>query len=73
MSLNKAHKVALGFYNLAWGLAIPAFRMNQRLARGFEERMLQNVALTNADVWIQAASAGESKMAKAIPAQMRTV
>jgi len=28
--------------------------------------MLQNVALTNADVWIQAASAGESKMAKAI-------
>ena len=66
MSLNKAHKVALGFYNLAWGLAIPAFRMNQRLARGFEERMLQNVALTNADVWIQAASAGESKMAKAI-------
>ena len=70
MSLNKAHKVALGFYNLAWGLAIPAFRMNQRLARGFEERTLQNVALTNADVWIQAASAGESKMAKAILGQL---
>jgi 3-deoxy-D-manno-octulosonic-acid transferase len=68
--MNKAHKDALGLYNLAWSLAIPVFRRNRRLAKGFEQRTLQDVKLTKADVWIQAASAGEAKLAHAIFKQL---
>ncbi len=70
MAMSKAHKVAFGFYNLAWGLAIPAFKWNQRLAVGFKERTLQHAGLPRSDVWIQAASAGESKLAQAILKQL---
>jgi 3-deoxy-D-manno-octulosonic-acid transferase len=70
MTMNKAHRTALGLYNLAWSLAIPAFKCNQRLAEGFRERTLQHVMLSKSDLWIQAASAGESKLAQAILKQL---
>ena len=53
---------AFSFYNLAWKAAIPLLRRNHRLADGFLERTL-SVKLTRADIWIQAASAGESYIA----------
>ena len=70
MSMNKAHRIAIGLYNLFWGLAIPTFKLNQRLAAGFKERTLEHAMLKKSDVWIQAASAGESKLAKAILKQL---
>lgn len=70
MSMNKAHKAALGLYNLAWSLAIPTFKWNQRLAVGFRERTLQHAMLSKSDLWIQAASAGESKLAQTILKQL---
>ncbi len=70
-------KATFLFYDLAWGLAIPALRRNQRLAEGFDQRMLRNNVLKKSDLWIHAASAGESYLAWSllknlnIPARVR--
>ena len=66
MLMNKTHKAALSLYNIAWRLALPSLRWNQRIAVGFRERTLQEMMLTKADVWIQSASAGESYLAWSI-------
>lgn len=59
---NIAKKVVLGLYDLAWRLAIPALRKNRRLAEGFDQRILGEIP-GKSDLWIQAASAGESYLA----------
>ena len=66
MSKNITLKAALYLYNLGWYLIIPALRLNQRLADGFRQRTLQHMTLTQADLWIQAASSGESYLAWSI-------
>ena len=63
MPINITTKAALSIYNLVWCLAIPALRLNQRLAEGFRQRTLKHNILSKADLWIQAASAGESYLA----------
>ena len=65
-SNSLANKAAFWLYNLTWGLAIPALRLNHRLAEGFKQRTLQDKVLSEADLWIQAASAGESYLAWAL-------
>ncbi len=64
MSLRLSKKIALGLYNLVWGLAIPPLRWNHRLAQGFEQRTLAQPPPMQADLWIQAASVGESFLAR---------
>ena len=71
MLMNKTHKAALSIYNIAWRLALPSLRWNQRISVGFKERTLQEMMLTKADVWIQAASAGESYLARAILRELK--
>ncbi|RZB36708.1 MAG: 3-deoxy-D-manno-octulosonic-acid transferase [Desulfobacteraceae bacterium Eth-SRB2] len=66
MSKNITLKAALYLYNLGWHLIIPALRLNQRLADGFRQRTLRHMTLTQADLWIQAASSGESYLAWSI-------
>ena len=66
MSKNITLKATLYLYNLGWHLIIPALRLNQRLADGFRQRTLQQMTLTRADLWIQAASSGESYLAWSI-------
>ena len=66
MSKNTTLKATLYLYNLGWHLIIPALRLNQRLADGFSQRTLQQTSLTRADLWIQAASSGESYLAWSI-------
>lgn len=56
-------------YGWAWRLAVPFLRRNERLADGMDERLL-HVAPQAADLWIQAASAGEAKLADQIIAQI---
>jgi 3-deoxy-D-manno-octulosonic-acid transferase len=63
---NITLKAALYLYNLGWHLMIPALRLNQRLADGFRQRTLQQMTLSRADLWIQAASSGESYLAWSI-------
>jgi 3-deoxy-D-manno-octulosonic-acid transferase len=66
VSKNTTLNAALYLYNLCWHLIIPALRLNQRLADGFRQRTLQQMTLTRADLWIQAASSGESYLAWSI-------
>ncbi|UCF89860.1 MAG: hypothetical protein JSW39_16305, partial [Desulfobacterales bacterium] len=63
MRLNPAQKAAFGFYNLSWSLALPLLRLNRRLAQGFDQRTLHKDLPAAADLWIQAASVGESFLA----------
>ena len=63
MPINITTKAALNIYNLIWCFALPALRLNQRLTEGFRQRTLQYNVLSRADLWIQAASAGESYLA----------
>ncbi|MCP4367213.1 MAG: 3-deoxy-D-manno-octulosonic acid transferase, partial [Deltaproteobacteria bacterium] len=55
--------MAFQLYNIAWNIAIPALRLNKRLAEGFKQRTLRK-KLPKADIWIQAASVGEAFLAK---------
>lgn len=63
MTLCRMSKTAFGLYNLAWGLIIPFLRYNHRLAEGFDQRTLKKLPPKSVDIWIQAASAGESLLA----------
>jgi 3-deoxy-D-manno-octulosonic-acid transferase len=56
-------KIVLWFYNIIWSMVVPFLRLNGRLAEGFEQRTL-HCHLPRADLWIQAASAGEAYLAR---------
>ncbi len=49
-------------YEAAWRLGLPLLQHNRRLADGFDSRILKQ-PLPAADIWIQAASVGESYLA----------
>ena len=55
-------QIAFRVYQLAWSLAIPFLRRNHRLQHGFDQRILREIPAA-ADLWIQAASAGEAFLA----------
>jgi len=50
------------FYNTAWKLSLPFLRKNKRLRSDFEKRVT-SFHHTKADLWVQAASAGEAYLA----------
>ncbi len=58
-----AIKAAFGLYALSWKIAEPLLRLNPRLARGYQQRTLEHTPAFPADLWIQAASAGEAYLA----------
>ncbi len=62
MSPTRLSKIAFGFYNLLWACTLPWLRLNHRLAEGYPQRRLKPI-LPAADIWIQAASVGESYLA----------
>ncbi len=62
MSNNLTTRIAFGLYNLLWSVAMPWLRLNHRLAEGYDQRRLKPM-LPAADIWIQAASVGESYLA----------
>lgn len=55
-------KPAFYIYNMCWKIIIPLLRFNKRLADGFLQRTLKEKPL-KADLWLQAASAGEAYLA----------
>ena len=63
MSINLLHKIAFEFYNLGWRVALPWLKFNRRLAEGYPQRTLKEAVTQSADLWIQAASVGESFLA----------
>jgi 3-deoxy-D-manno-octulosonic-acid transferase len=57
-------------YNLIWRLALPFLKRNRRLQQGFEKRIsFSHLAL--ADLWVQAASAGEAYLAVTLLLNLR--
>lgn len=61
--MNRSTRIAFFLYTLAWKAASPILRLNRRLSQGFPQRTLKQNTLPAADIWIQAASAGESYLA----------
>ena len=70
ISHKSAIKVAFWLYNLVWKIVIPVLRLNKCLAEGYEQRILKK-KLSEADLWIQAASVGESYLACEILKNLR--
>lgn len=62
MKIHTGIKAAFVFYELLWKLAIPILSRNSRLKKGYRQRILKEKP-PQADIWIQAASAGESFLA----------
>ncbi|MCF6246478.1 MAG: 3-deoxy-D-manno-octulosonic acid transferase [Desulfobacula sp.] len=52
----------LKLYNMLWVLLLPLLKKNSRLKHGFEKQIKAD-HLSRADIWIQAASAGEAYLA----------
>jgi 3-deoxy-D-manno-octulosonic-acid transferase len=63
-------KIAFCAYDWSWRAALPLMRHNQRLAAGFSRRCLQQ-PLPRADLWIQAASVGEARLAWQLISRLR--
>lgn len=53
-------KLLLFLYNIAWAGAIPLLKRSSRVALGWEQRTLRQASPGPFDIWIQAASGGES-------------
>lgn len=66
MSKSLKLRTASFLYGLGWKAAIPFLKKNERLKEGYERRTLKHSLPPQADVWIQAASAGEAKIATRI-------
>jgi len=49
-------------YNMVWRLCLPLLKKNRRMRSGFQKR-IGHLHHTKADIWIQAASAGEAYLA----------
>jgi 3-deoxy-D-manno-octulosonic-acid transferase len=76
---NKEHnpsrlpqRAAFWLYNFCWGLAIPVLRFKPRSIEGFDQRAL-TCKKSAADLWIQAASAGESYLTWSLLKYLRPV
>jgi 3-deoxy-D-manno-octulosonic-acid transferase len=71
MSMNLFHKTAFGLYDFSWRIALPWLKLNQRLAEGYQQRVIKDKLPGVADLWIQAASVGESFLALEILKTLR--
>ena len=63
MPKNLFDRAFMRLYNLGWSLILPALRLNKRLQEGFEQRLFRKNLPGTADLWLQAASVGESFLA----------
>lgn len=70
MSDKLTSRIAFGLYNMLWSCVLPWLRLNHRLAEGYAQRRLKRVPPA-ADIWIQAASVGESYLALEIIKTLR--
>jgi 3-deoxy-D-manno-octulosonic-acid transferase len=69
--MNLFYKTAFGFYNFSWSIALPWLRLNHRLSEGYYQRTLKDKLPGTAELWIQAASVGESFLALEILKSLR--
>jgi 3-deoxy-D-manno-octulosonic-acid transferase len=69
--LNGPEKLAFLFYDRLWGLAMPLIKCNHRLSEGIDQRLFRSYPPGASDIWIQAASVGESFLALEILKRLR--
>ena len=69
---QKKNLTALRLYDFIWRLCIPLLRFNSRLKDGYTTRCSGN-NLKPADIWIQAASAGEAYLAWSLIENLKPV
>jgi 3-deoxy-D-manno-octulosonic-acid transferase len=63
----------LTFYNLAWYAALPFLKRSSRVGLGWRQRTLQDVAEGPFDLWLQAASGGESLLTNMVLEKLDTL
>ena len=56
-------KAAFALYRLAWRIGLPFLKHNRRLSDGYRQRCFRSQLPVPADLWVQAASVGESFLA----------
>ncbi|MGA9537921.1 MAG: glycosyltransferase N-terminal domain-containing protein [Desulfobacterales bacterium] len=69
--LNGPEKLAFLFYDWLWGLAMPLIKCSHRLSEGIDQRLFRSCLPGASDIWIQAASVGESFLALEILKRLR--
>ena len=62
-TIPKTIRWAFGAYDQLWKPALPFLRRHVKLREGYAQRLLARPFRCSADIWIQAASAGESYLA----------
>jgi len=67
---SSAEKAFFLLYTLVWNIALPFLKFNHRLCIGYNERILK-YTVPRADIWIQAASAGEAFLAEELVKRLR--
>ena len=72
MAKPRGIKTILKVYDMGWRLCIPMLRLNKRLEDGFDFRRSAG-HLKQADLWLQAASAGEAYLACSIVKQLKFI
>ncbi len=65
--------IASPLYNLAWYLALPFLKRSPRVGLGWQQRTVQESAAGPFDIWIQAASGGESMLTNMVLENLVTV
>lgn len=63
-------QISLTLYNLAWHAAMPFLQRLPRVRQGWEQRTLRELAAGPFDLWIQAASGGESMLTMMVLEQL---
>ncbi len=69
--ISVTEKLFFSIYSLIWKAAIPFLKFNKRLLSGYEQRILK-IPPPKAEIWIQAASAGETYLATELVKNLQT-
>jgi 3-deoxy-D-manno-octulosonic-acid transferase len=69
--VNTSEKLAFLLYDRLWGLAMPLVNHNRRLAEGIDQRLFHSCPSGPSELWIQAASVGESFLVLEILKRLR--
>jgi 3-deoxy-D-manno-octulosonic-acid transferase len=66
-----SEKLTFQLYDRLWGLAMPLINRNRRLSEGIDQRLFCSCLPGPSEIWIQAASVGESFLALEILKRLR--
>ena len=71
MLTASSEKLTFQLYDRLWGLAMPLINRNRRLSEGIDQRLFYSCPPGPSEIWIQAASVGESFLVLEILKRLR--